>query len=75
MLHDYVTQQKQKSLQSDKMILADVQKFSDEWPQVSKIVHVSDAVVREQWFKGSKSGQWNPCTVPFPGKEAKGCHG
>ena len=53
------------------MVLTDVEKYVDEWPQVGKIVTLEADFVKIQWFKGSKTGQWNPCTVPVPGQRGK----
>ena len=53
------------------MALTDLDKYADEWPQVGKIVELEEESAKIHWYKGSKTGQWNPCSVPVPGHRGK----
>ena len=54
------------------MVLTDLAHYSDEWPQVAKVVKVgTEGKVELQWFKGCKSGIWQPCTIPALGQRGK----
>lgn len=53
-------------------VLTDIEKYQDEWPQLGKVIEVicPDTVIL-QWYKGSKTSSWSPCTIPVPGLRGK----
>lgn len=55
------------------MVLTDLDQYSDEWPQVGQVISVISGLdtCKLHWFKGCKSGTWNPCTIPMPGQRGK----
>lgn len=55
------------------MILTNMEKYHDEWPQVAQVVNINDNDdnITVQWYKGSISTSWLPCTIPVPGQRGK----
>jgi hypothetical protein len=47
------------------MVLTDIIQMANKlmWPQVGRILSVTDEVIRIQWFRGSLTGTWRPCTI------------
>lgn len=44
------------------LCLLDVPEYAGEWPQLAKVVSVEGARTLVQWYKGSKTTSWQPCT-------------
>ena len=53
------------------MCLLNCPKYVGEWPQIGKVVAISPSEASAQWYKGSKTGPWPPCTVPAPKQRGK----
>ena len=53
------------------MCLVNVPKCEGEWPQIGKMLEISPSEACIQWYKGSKTGSWSPCTVPVPKERGK----
>lgn len=55
------------------LCLLDVPKYAGEWPQVAQITELCAGTdqVLIQWFKGSVTGSWTPCSVAASGARGK----
>ncbi len=54
------------------MVLTDLDKYEDEWPQVGQVTEIAgNDEVLIHWFKGTKTTAWTPCTVPMPGQRGR----
>ncbi|CAC5411369.1 unnamed protein product [Mytilus coruscus] len=62
---------KEHSVNVGDFMLTDMKKYSDEWPQMGKIITICGLNMEIHWYKGRKSTAWSPCTVPIPGQEGK----
>ncbi|VDI30017.1 Hypothetical predicted protein [Mytilus galloprovincialis] len=62
---------KSLALEVGQMVLVDIEKYADEWPQVGQTLEIAAGLVKIHWYKGSKTGPWCPCTIPVPGKRGK----
>ncbi|XP_061171052.1 uncharacterized protein LOC133180592 [Saccostrea echinata] len=52
-------------------VCADVPKYAGEWPQLGRIVSVECDSVQLQWYKGSRTTAWTPCTRRVKGVRGK----
>ena len=59
------------NIKTGDMCLLNVPKYAGEWPQIGKVLEIFPQDVSIQWYKGSKTGQWSPCTVPIPKQRGK----
>ena len=66
-------QKQDEKIKEGDMCLVNVPKYGGEWPQVAKVVEVTKGMdsVLIQWYKGSKTGPWSPCTTPAPGERGR----
>ena len=56
----------QKHLTIGDMCLLDVPMYAGEWPHVARVQDIRGQNVLIQWFKGSKTTPWQPCTKRAP---------
>lgn len=55
------------------LVLLNLAKYAGEWPQLGKIVDTnSDSTIVIQWYQGSRTGSWMPCTRPVRGEGSRG---
>ena len=64
----------EKTLEVGQMVLTDLDKYPDEWPQMGEIKYVNDRSVTICWYKGSKTTAWTKCTIPMPGQRGRRIH-
>ena len=59
---DTSTCTEESELKANVLCLCDVAKYSGEWPQLAEIKEIKGNRALVQWYKGSKTTSWNPCT-------------
>ena len=59
---DTSTYTEESELKANVLCLCDVAKYSGEWPQLAEIKEIKGNRALIQWYKGSKTTSWNPCT-------------
>ncbi|XP_071162877.1 uncharacterized protein [Mytilus edulis] len=61
----------EEGLKADDFVLTNLEKYSDEWPQIGKVISICGHNIHILWYKGSKSTSWSPCTMPISGQRGK----
>lgn len=49
----------------------DVPEYAGEWPQVCRVIAAEENHLIVQWYKGSKSTTWTPCTRRMKGQKGR----
>ncbi|XP_063406405.1 uncharacterized protein LOC134690365 [Mytilus trossulus] len=58
-------------LKVDDFGVFDVPTYAGKWPQIGKVVEFVGDKLKVQWYKGSKTTIWNPCTIPVKGQKGE----
>lgn len=58
-------------MKSGQYVCTDVPAYAGEWPQIGKVISMQPDTVTLQWYKGSKTTTWKPCTKRVKGTKGK----
>ena len=61
----------QSIIQEGDMVLCDVERYHDEWPQVARVLNIDRDEYKILWYKGSMTGAWTPATRRVKGAKGK----